>query len=187
MTWRYWQGTKVQLRALEPTDAELFAAMSADPDYHLIDRRHFPQSAARAQKWLDDKVSSEPKGDLRRFVIETLEGVAVGSIGSQNCDARNGRFDYGLQILREHRRQGYASEAVTLLLRFFFRELRYQKAEAEVRATIPASIALHEGLGFTLEARIRRAQLDDGVLHDNLVYGMTAEEFEERLGLPLDQ
>ncbi|MBX3056293.1 MAG: GNAT family N-acetyltransferase [Anaerolineae bacterium] len=41
---------------------------------------------------------------------------------------------------------------------------------------------LHEGMGFMLEGRIRRAALTDGRYYDDLIYGLTREEFEEMHG-----
>ncbi len=43
------------------------------------------------------------------------------------------------------------------------------------------SIKLHEKLGFTLEGRVRRAHFSGGSYHDELLYGMTAEEFRGTL------
>ncbi len=79
-----------------------------------------------------------------------------GTINTHSCDPRHGTFGYGLAIAREHWRKGYASEAICLVLAYYFRELRYQKVTAHVYAFNEASIRLHEKLGFQLEGRLRR-------------------------------
>ena len=43
------------------------------------------------------------------------------------------------------------------------------------------SIKLHEKLEFMLEGRIRQAHFSSGSYHDELLYGMTAEEFRVTL------
>lgn len=116
-------------------------------------------------------------GDDFPFVIETLDGVLVGAIHTQHCSLRSGTFSYGLGIFPPYRQQGYASEAVRLVLRFYFEERRYQKCSVEVYSYNPASIRLHERLGFTLEGRLRRMIYSGGAYHDLLIYGLTAEEF----------
>jgi RimJ/RimL family protein N-acetyltransferase len=87
---------------------------------------------------------------------------------------------YGLSIRPAHRRQGYAFEAIPLVLRYYFHERRYQKVNAEVYAFNDASVHLHEKLGFVLEGRLRRMIYTNGQFHDALFYGMTREEFDAR-------
>ena len=80
----------------------------------------------------------------------------------------------------QYRRQGYASEAITLLLRYFFQELRYQKVTAHVYSFNEPSIKLHEKLGFQQEGRLRRMVYTNGQFFDEVLFGMTAEEFATR-------
>ena len=83
-------------------------------------------------------------------------------------------------IRREHQRRGYASEAIALVLRYYFQELRYQKASVRAYSFNEPSIRLHERLGFQLEGRLRREVYTEGRYFDVLVFGMTAEEFAAR-------
>lgn len=106
----------------------------------------------------------------------------MGIINSHHCDRRVGCFEYGLAIHAEQRRKGYATEAVCLLVRYFFEELRYQKVTVDVFSYNVASIQLHEQLGFQLEGRLRRMLYTNGRYHDKLFYGMTQEEFKKRYG-----
>ena len=69
-------------------------------------------------------------------------------------------------------------EAIRLVLTYFFQELRYQKCNATVYAFNTSSIKLHESLGFQLEGRIRRNIYTSGQFYDELIYGITREEFE---------
>lgn len=82
---------------------------------------------------------SPPDGDVFRFVIESLDGQFAGTINTRSCDRRSDTFKYGLAIREAHQRKGYGSEAVRLVLRYFFAELRYQKCTAHVyRFTEPS-------------------------------------------------
>lgn len=110
-------------------------------------------------------------------MIERLDGTLVGTILTHGCDRRVGTFSYGVSLAREHWRQGYATEAIRLVLRYFFAELRYQKVTVQVYAFNEGSIALHERLGFQQEGRLRRLVYTSGQHHAVLIYGMTREEF----------
>ena len=105
--------------------------------------------------------------------------VTVGAIDTHTCDPRNGTFQYGVTIRREHARKGYASEAIRLVLRYFFHELRYQKVNVEIYGFNEASVKLHRELGFREEGRLRRMVYTGGAYHDSIMLGMTREEFEE--------
>lgn len=62
-------------------------------------------------------------------------------------------------------------------MRYYFRELRYQKCTAIVYDFNEPSQRLHESLGFIKEGRLRRMGRVDGEYHDFLMYGILAEEF----------
>ena len=119
--------------------------------------------------------------DDRCFLaIERLDNVLVGYISVAWANPRSGRFRHALAIGASYRRQGFGTEAVTLLLRFYFGELRYQKCDSGIWGFNDASLAMHEKLGFQIEGRVRRAIFSQGDYHDEIMVGITAEEFVER-------
>lgn len=128
------------------------------------------------RQWAQQEATRKPEGDAFRFVIENETGEVVGDLTTHHREPHAGAFSYGVTIRREHRRQGYAAEAIGLVLRYYFRELHYQKATVSVFSFNEASARLHESLGFQLEGRIRRTVFTDGELFDELIYGITAEE-----------
>jgi RimJ/RimL family protein N-acetyltransferase len=178
-----WQGERVRLRAIEPADWAVYFAWNQDDEQaRSVSCIPFPQSAAAVRQWAQQEATRKPEGDAFRFVIENETGEVVGNLITYDCDARVGSFSYGITIRREHRRCGYASESITLVLRYYFRELRYQKATVTVYSFNEESAQLHEKLGFQLEGRVRRTEFTDGTLHDKLIYGITAEEFAASRG-----
>lgn len=178
----YWQGSRVRLRAVEPSDAEAHFVWNQDAGMmRPLDYIWFPQSYASVQRWAETTaLDNAPASDAFHFVIETLAGELAGSLATHSCDRRAGSFAYGVAIREEHQRQGYASEAIVMVLRHFFEELRYQKATVSIYSFNEASIRLHERLGFQREGRLRRMVYTQGQHFDLLYYGITREEFAER-------
>ena len=173
-----WQGQRIRLRGIEPDDWATFQRWDQDSElarlcYHI----EFPRSAEGTKRFAAEAAVTGSKGQAYRWMIETLDGAPAGTINTHSCDPRHGTFGYGLAIAPEHWRRGFASEAICLVLAYYFRELRYQKATAHVYAFNEASIRLHEKLGFQLEGQLRRMVFTDGAYHDELVFGVTAEEF----------
>jgi RimJ/RimL family protein N-acetyltransferase len=91
---------------------------------------------------------------------------------------KNGIFSFGMVINREHRRKGYAEAAVRILLRYGFRERRYQKCNSACVHTNEASLRLHKRLGFVEEGRRRRQVFFNGEYHDDMLSCLTREEFD---------
>ena len=172
------QGKQVRLRAYEPIDEMTFRHWDrTDTDIgRTLYEIPFPmppldEAGARARE------IKPHEGENFPFTIEMLDGQVVGAIHIHDCNMRFGTFMYGISVFPDQQRKGYASEAIRLVLRYYFDERRYQKCTIEAYSFNEASIRLHEGLGFTLEGRLRRMVYSEGKFHDVSCYGMTSEEF----------
>ncbi|REK74648.1 GNAT family N-acetyltransferase [Paenibacillus paeoniae] len=174
-----WTGTSVRLRAIVAEDWHQFHKNDQDTDSaRTSDAIYFPRSEAGTRQWTEETAAKGATGDSMMLAIEKLDGELVGCINAHSCDSRNGIFKYGVAIFRDHWRMGYASDAINLLLRYFFKELRYEKAVAIVYGFNESSIRLQERLGFTLEGRLRSMIFTLGKRHDELVFGLLKSEFE---------
>jgi RimJ/RimL family protein N-acetyltransferase len=120
-------------------------------------------------------------------VFENQEGEIVGNIATFGCNRRFRVFKYSIVLKRAFWRNGHGREAVTLILRYYFRELRYQKVPILTYSFNERSIRRHEALGFIFERRLRRMTYTSGRFYDEGYYGMAAEEFDQldpRMALP---
>ena len=175
----FWQGKLVRLRGVEPSDAEVFARWNLDSEMARdLDFVWPPASFAQIKEHVEEISLKKLEGDEFTWIIEDPTGTAVGQIRTHHCDHRSGVFGYGLSVAREHRRRGYATEAVLLVLKYYFEELRYQKCLVYVHGNNPASVALHEKLGFRREGTLRRMIYTGGRYFDSYYYGLTKEEWE---------
>ncbi|MBD8497933.1 GNAT family N-acetyltransferase [Paenibacillus arenosi] len=175
-----WSGKKVRLRAILPTDWAKFHHNDFDSESaRLSDVIYFPRSEEGTKTWAEHQAAQGPNGDNIMLAIETNDGELVGSISTRSCDPRHGTFKYGVAVFREHWRKGYASEAVMIVLRYYFDELRYQKVNAHVYAFNDGSTALQERLGFVQEGRLRNMIFTKGQHFDEFVYGLTKSEYEQ--------
>jgi RimJ/RimL family protein N-acetyltransferase len=174
----FWQNNTIRLRAVEPGDAAVFYRWNQDSDRaRQLDFVWPPSSLASVQAWTGAQALHKLENDAFHWVIETLQGEPAGTISTHNCDPHSGTFSYGLDVAPEHRRKGFASAAVGLVLRYYFEELRYQKVTVCIHGGNEASIQLHRKVGFQLEGTHRRMVYTNGQFYDLLWFGLTAEEF----------
>jgi RimJ/RimL family protein N-acetyltransferase len=178
MSGNEFEGKLIRLRAIEPEDAEAAHASGQDTEMdRLVDATHLPNSRVVARQRAEQAAARDPEADQAELMIETLDGKAVGSLSVGHTDRRNRVFGFGIGLGRDHWRKGYGTEAVVLLLRFYFGELGYQKVDVGVYDFNQPSIRFFEALGFEHEGRRRRAYFTRGKYHDLVLLGMTSEEF----------
>jgi RimJ/RimL family protein N-acetyltransferase len=177
-----WIGDKVHLRAREPSDADVIPLFE-----HSADERSGwmvlpPRSRVATRKSIEESAGKSPGPrtlELDLAIARREDDLMVGGINVHEVDQTNGTFAYGVGIGREYKGNGYAAEAVLLVIRFMFDERRFQKCEARVYDCNSASISLHRKLGFVEEGRLRRHLFLAGEYHDELMFGMTVEEFRQ--------
>jgi RimJ/RimL family protein N-acetyltransferase len=176
----FWQGERTRLRPWRLEDAELrFIASLDSPTLALHqDGIELPTSVELQRAWLEKAAGLKDDGMIR-FAMDNLDGVTVGWVTLHSRDPKNGTFGFGVAVYRAHRGQGYAVDAVRILLKYGFWEQRYQKCNSACLHTNEASIRMHQKLGFVEEGRIRRNCFYDAQYHDEVLFGMTREEFDE--------
>lgn len=169
-----WVGRKVRLRGIEPADYRTLSG--------------FDRAAAQGQSpqvggyrhWGAHRAGAADAGDNFQFAIETLRGgMLVGSMSTIQADPRSDRFSYGIGIGPQHRRCGYAGDAITILLAFMFGQRRYRKCEVSIYGGNLPSLSLHGCLGFREEGRVRDTELSRGGIKYLVLMGITAPEFAE--------
>lgn len=176
----FWQGKKVRLRPLRIEDAEQGFANSLDsPSRQLLQLGiELPTSVELLKAKLEKYAGCKEADGVILFTVENLEGVNVGGISLHSCDEKNGVFSFGIVTNRPHRGQGYAEEAVRILLKYGFWERRYQKCNSACLHINEASIRLHQKLGFLEEGRQRSVTFFNGQYYDSILFGMLREEFD---------
>lgn len=175
----FWSGKQIRLRGIEPDDWTAFMRFAVDEE-RTGDLLNPPRSAESFRVWAKEQAAAKSDGDCFGLAIEAVDtGEIVGAVGSHQADPRAGWFEYGVTIGADHRRKGYAAEAVVMLLRFMFAERRYHKCQARIFAHNEASLTLHRRLGFVEEGRLRDHVFLAGRHHDLIMMGVLADEFAQ--------
>jgi RimJ/RimL family protein N-acetyltransferase len=180
MNTNFWRGQKIRLRAVEQKDLDELMSSTEEPDTE-IDRRNSEISFPTwREKDRDELAEVRQRKDGSFFwIIETLDGQTVGNIGTFDCDRRVGCFKYHIIVKRSLWGQGYGREAVMMVLRYYFRELRYQKCTIIIYSFNERSLRFHQKLGFQFEGRLRRVVYTNGNFYDEIYFGLTQEEFDQ--------
>lgn len=112
---------------------------------------------------------------IRRIADDRL----LGRIRYFDLNVRNRSAEIGYILDPDERGHGFAAEALGLLLKHLFNEKRLNKVYAQTAEFNTASIALLNRCGFQLDGRLRQHHELNGVLFDDLIFSLLAEEHNE--------
>ena len=176
----FWKNDKILLRSLQNKDAlkkwqEWFDTNSRRYLEYQLDLP--PVSLATYTEQLKDAFEFNDTSRTLSFAIDNLNEEFVGWINLFKGNPRHGNFSFGVSIFREHRRNGYAENAVRLIMKYGFNELRFHKCNSECLDVNQESIQLHKKLGFKEEGRRRKMIYMDGEYHDIVLFGLLENEF----------
>jgi RimJ/RimL family protein N-acetyltransferase len=169
-----WTGRKVRLREIDPADHRTLMRFDRESAGGRVPK------VGGHRHWAAHRANVADIGDNVQFAIETLHSrILVGSMWTTQTDPQSDRFSYGIGIGPQHRRCGYASDAITMLLAYMFEQRRYRKCEVSIYGRNLASLTLHGGLGFREEGRLRDTELVRGRTNNLVQMSITAHQFAD--------
>ena len=179
------QGEHILLRAFEPQDLSAFHAYLNQPD--LIGCRYvpwrfpaeLPLSCAQAEAIL--KTWSEGEHQFHLAIILRLDGTLIGHANAGwRWDTHCPNLD--LVISPAYQQQGYGSEALTLLLDYFFAHTPAHSLDGGMASWNQPAKAFAEKHGFTHSGTVRRAGMRQGIFYDWLGYDLLRPEWQTLKG-----
>lgn len=173
----FWENDHIRLRRFKESDwKKLYETQNNSEEVRYYEGGLEPlKTEAKYKQYILDNLESPHK-----FAIDDKDGNYVGTTSISGINESAGTFHYAIQIFKDYRKRGYAKEAVHIVLKYAFDELRMNKANSETIDTNYGSIKLHESMGFTIEGTRRQNVYTDGQYHDEILFGMTKEEFKKQ-------
>jgi RimJ/RimL family protein N-acetyltransferase len=138
-------GVQTRLRPLAEGDLEAVLGWRNAVRDRFIDDRLLTMADQRRwfARYRDDS-------DDQAYVIEALDGHAIGLISLAHVDTENGTAELGRMLIGdpEYIGRGYASDAARALIGDAFDRLRLHRLYLYVLESNASALALYAGLGF---------------------------------------
>lgn len=178
----YWQNEKVRLRRATVDDWDAFYCNYYDSAarFFLDSEIELPRNEENAKEHWCEFIENTAKSKNFAFTIETLEGKKVGSSYLNSINERNGTFGCGMIIDRNHRGQGYGTAALRIIFDYAFNERRLHKYNSFIIEGNTDSEGMLKKIGCKHEGTVRETTYHQGKYWDEIHYGMTADEFNEK-------
>ena len=137
----------------------------------------YPYRRRDAVEWVRRSRNSRRAGrSLGLTIVRRSDGEVLGGVGLHHLEKGSFSGEVGYWLGRPYRGQGYASEAVELLVRTAFRDLGLHRVEARVFTANARSRRLAERCGFRYEGRLRDEVWKEGRWRSVLLFSRLADD-----------
>jgi ribosomal-protein-alanine N-acetyltransferase len=172
--------SRLILRRVELSDAgAMFRNWAGDPQVtkYLTWQTHTDISVSEGI--LSDWAASYASENFYNWcIVPKAEDEPIGSIGAPKVSDELKMVQIGYCIGREWWRQGYASEALSELVRFFFEEVGVNRIESRYYPPNVNSGKVMMKAGLVYEGTMRQADMNNrGVICDVVYHAILAEDY----------
>jgi RimJ/RimL family protein N-acetyltransferase len=174
---------RLLLRVFTPRDLEAFMAMHSDPE--IVRYVPYPpltgeQAEERLQAIVTMTAIDDDAQNLRLAVVLPETDEVIGDVSMWCSPSDRLQAEIGYVMNPRFHGHGYATEAVTELLRIGFSEAGLHRITANADARNEASIRVMERIGMRREAHFVQAAYEKGEWVDEVEYGILADEWRKR-------
>jgi len=143
------EGKKVRLRALEPEDLEFLYTLENDTEFWEISHTQTPFSKFVLKHYIENSHLDIYEAKQLRFIIEeTTNNNSVGMIDLFDFNPQHQRAGIGIVINHKFQQEGFASEALEILISYCFQKLNLHQLFANITPDNKKSIALFTRYDF---------------------------------------
>ena len=165
------QGERVVLRPIERDDAEFLQRAPNEPDIRVPGGYSHPQNRSQIESYVENDIEDDDGVNL----LVCLDDEPIGAVNVMNLRWTRPMLSYW--IVPERHGEGLATEAVSLVLDYFFETFESRGIQAFVYDFNDASVGLLEKLGFVREGVSRDDRFVRGEYVDMLHFGLLREEW----------
>jgi len=175
---------RLLLRRFVKSDAEdMFGSWCNDPKVttYMTWQPHGDIAVTRA--YLEDILRSYDKEDYYHWAIDLkAAGRVVGSIGVVRHNDAPRSVTIGYSLGSAWWNQGYMTEALRAVIKFFFEECGMNRVEAMHDPRNPGSGRVMQKAGMIYEGTLRQADWSNQGVGDKACYAILASDYENRKG-----
>jgi diamine N-acetyltransferase len=142
-------GDKIFLRIPEKGDEKKILTWENFPDNDMVNYHHEKVELQDIIKWISEKHHDFLlEKELRLMICDNTTRDVVGSIDLFQLNKETKACGTGIIVDRNHRKKGFASEAIHLLVNFSFNHFGLKKIWCQIHPKNEISIQLFKKCGF---------------------------------------
>jgi diamine N-acetyltransferase len=143
-------GNTLKLRAMEPSDIDLMYEWENDPETWVYSNTQTPFSRFYLEQYIINSHCDIYSEKQLRLMIVNQQGITVGCVDLFEFDPKNKRTGLGILIDRNHRKKGYASETLDIVIDYARNTLALHQLFCNISGDNKTSLNLFQKKGFAL-------------------------------------
>lgn len=144
------KGEHISLRALETEDLSFLFATENDENFWEVSHTQTPFSRYILKQYLENSHLDIYEAKQLRLVIQHNQtNLSVGMIDLFDFNPQHKRAGIGVLIQKEHQQNGFASEALQLIIKYSFFHLHLHQLYANITSDNVNSLQLFKKNNFT--------------------------------------
>ena len=165
------KGENIYLRALEPEDINFLYTVENDTSFWEVSSTLVPFSRYFLERYVanahqDIYVAKQ----LRLVIVANTTDKAIGMIDLFEFSPEHKRAGIGIIIVEKEQLNGYASEALQLLINYSFKQLNLHQLFANITSDNTKSISLFTKYNF-IEAGVKKEWIyTNGSFKDEILF-----------------
>ena len=169
-------GNTVTLRALEPEDLQFLFDTENDESFWEVSNTQTPFSKFLLKQYLENAhLDIFEAKQLRLVIQEKLNQKPVGLIDLFDFNPQHKRAGIGILIHQKYQKNGFASEALQLLISYSFTHLNLHQLYANITSDNSKSIALFKKHQFKEIGVKKDWTFSNGKFKDELLFQIINE------------
>ena len=169
-------GNTIALRALEPEDLQFLFDTENDESFWGVSNTQTPFSKFLLKQYLENAhLDIFEAKQLRLIIQENLNQKPVGMIDFFDFNPQHKRAGIGILIHQKYQKNGFASEALQLLINYSFTHLNLHQLYANITSDNFKSIALFKKHQFTEIGIKKDWNFSNGEFKDELLFQIINE------------
>ncbi|WP_430438128.1 GNAT family N-acetyltransferase [Polaribacter uvawellassae] len=169
-------GQKINLRALEPEDLQFLFDTENDASFWEISDTQTPFSKFLLKKYLENAhLDIFEAKQLRLIIEEKATNKPVGIIDLFDFNPQHKRAGIGILIHTKYQKNGFASEALKLLINYCFTHLQLHQLYANITSDNTKSITLFKKHNFVKVGVKKDWIFSNSTFKDEILYQIINE------------
>ena len=173
---RILKGNKINLRALEPEDLEFLYQIENNETFWEVSHTQAPFSKFLLKQYLENAHLDIFEAKQLRLLIENASTKEqIGLIDLFDFNPQHKRAGVGILIHPEYQKNGFASDALSILVKYSFSHLNLHQLYANITSDNSKSISLFTKHNFNKIGLKKDWILSDGNFKDEILYQLIKE------------
>ena len=167
------------LRPVQPEDNQAVYSYRSDSETNKY-QGWIPQTINEVDEFIAGNPDTFNQSGtwFQLVIVEKESGSVIGDMGIHFIDDH--QVALGCTLCKNKQGKGIATESMTAILTYLFRNLKKHRATTSIDPSNTPSIALVKRLGFRKEAHFKDSLLVKGKWVDDVIYALLQSEWNEK-------